>query len=129
MSLVLTVAAIALLGAMLAVFVRPISPVFALLISLACGLVLLLCVLEPFGAIFRDLSQIMASAGLDSEIYLPVLKAVGIAVVVRISSALCHDAGQNALAVKLELVGTVASIAVCIPLVQQVFELIGTILE
>ena len=57
-----------------------------------------------------------------------LILSVGIAVLVRIVSALCRDAGQGALAVKLELAGTVASIAVCIPLVQQVFALIAAIL-
>lgn len=129
MTLMVTLTAAALLGALLAAFVRPVSPVFALFISLTCGVVLLLCILQPLGSIVRDLSRIMTSAGLDSGLYLPVIKAVGIAVLVRIASALCRDAGQSALAVKLELAGTVASIAVCIPLVQQVFALIAAILE
>ena len=129
MTLIFTLAALALLGAVTAVFLHPTSPAFALFVSLTCGIVMLLCVLEPIGLIVRDLSRIMASAGLDSGLYLPVLKAVGIAVLVRIASALCRDAGQSALAVKLELAGTAASIAVCLPLVQQVFALIAAILE
>lgn len=128
MTLILTLAAVALLGTVLTVFLHPVSPVFAVFVSLTCVMVLFLCVLEPLRLIIRDLSHIMTSAGLDGELYLPVLKAVGIAVLVRIVSALCRDAGQGALAVKLELAGTVASIAVCIPLVQQVFALIAAIL-
>lgn len=129
MTLITTLSAIALLGALLAAFLRPTSPVFALFVSLACGIVLLAGILEPLGLIVRDVSRIMASAGLESRLYLPVLKAVGIAALVRIVAALCRDAGQSALAVKLELAGTIASVAVCIPLVQQVFALIAAILE
>ena len=61
---------------------------------------------------------------LDSALYLPVCKAVGVAVVVRITSALCRDAGQSALAAKVEIAGAVLTLSVCLPLFEQVLDLI-----
>jgi stage III sporulation protein AD len=129
MQMIISLAGIALLGVMLTVFLRPISPVMATFISLICGLILLYRALDPLGETFSALSNIMASAGLDGELYFPVLKAVGIATVVRIVSNLCRDAGQSALGAKMEFAGAIASIAVCIPLIEQVFQLMGVILQ
>ncbi|MDE7036247.1 MAG: stage III sporulation protein AD, partial [Eubacteriales bacterium] len=40
----------------------------------------------------------------------------------------CKDAGQNALAAKLELAGTAAAVAACMPLFRQVLQLAGELL-
>ncbi|MFR1716555.1 MAG: SpoIIIAC/SpoIIIAD family protein [Butyricicoccus sp.] len=46
------------------------------------------------------------------------------AVVVRITAALCRDAGQSALAAKMEIAGAVLTLSVCLPLFEQVLDLI-----
>lgn len=128
MALIFKLAAAALCGAFLAAFLRPVSPVFGILTALACGLVILYAVLDPIGQIFNALSSFLTAAGISGEIYLPVIKAVGIAVIVHITSQVCRDAGEGALGSKLELAGTIAAIAACIPLMQQVFTLLETML-
>lgn len=129
MQMMLSLSGIALIGAALTAFLRPVSPALAIFVSLTCSLVLLYCVLDPLGETFTAMSDMMASAGLDGEIYFPVIKAVGIATVVRIVANLCRDAGQSALGAKLEFAGAIASIAVCVPLMEQVFQLMGLILQ
>ena len=69
-------------------------------------------------------SGLLSQCGLDSALYLPVCKAVGVAVVVRITAALCRDAGQSALAAKVEIAGAVLTLSVCLPLFEQVLDLI-----
>lgn len=129
MQMMLSLSGIALIGAALTAFLRPVSPALAIFVSLTCSLVLLYCVFDPLGETFTAMSDMMASAGLDGEIYFPVIKAVGIATVVRIVANLCRDAGQSALGAKLEFAGAIASIAVCVPLMEQVFQLMGLILQ
>ena len=129
MELILSLSAIALLGTVLAALLKPSAPAVAVAVSLVSSLVLLYRVFDLLGQTFASLSNFMAAAGLDGELYFPVIKAVGIAVVVRVVSGLCRDAGQSALGSKLEFSGAAASIAVCIPLIEQVFELMGSILS
>lgn len=128
MALVFKLAAAALCGAMLSAFLRPHAPVFGILTALACGLVILYAVLDPIGQIFNALSAFLTAAGISGEIYLPVIKAVGIAVIVHITAQVCRDAGEGALGSRLELAGTIAAIAACIPLMQQVFALLESML-
>ena len=121
-------AILALCGALFAAFLRPLSPVFGVLIALTCGILLLTAILDPIGQIFHALSTFLTMAGISGEIYLPVIKAVGIAVIVHIVSQVCRDAGESAVGSKLELAGTIAAIAVCIPLMQKVFALLESML-
>ena len=56
------------------------------------------------------------------------LKTVGIAIVTKIGSDLCRDAGESALAAALEFAGTVCALLTALPLLRAVLELIGELL-
>lgn len=128
MGLIFKMAAVALCGALLAAFLRPHTPVFGILTALICGLVLLYAVMEPIGQIFNALAGFLTAAGISGAIYLPVIKAVGIAVVVHLTAQVCRDAGEGALGSKLELAGMIAAIAACIPLMEQIFAMLEAML-
>ena len=91
---------------------------------LTAGVILLLRVFSAAGSAAQRFSGLLSQCGLDSAPYLPVCKAVGVAVVVRIAAALCRDAGQSALAAKMEIAGAVLTLSVCLPLFEQVLDLI-----
>ena len=101
------------------------APVIAFLLTLTAGVLILVYALGMAGSAAREFSALLAQGGITDSLYLPVLRAVGIAVVVRIMSALCKDAGQSALAAKIEIVGAVLALAVCLPLLEQVLRLMA----
>ena len=107
-------------------FLRYMTIIFAVafLLVLTAGVILLLRVFSAAGSAAQRFSGLLSQCGLDSALYLPVCKAVGVAVVVRITAALCRDAGQSALAAKVEIAGAVLTLSVCLPLFEQVLDLI-----
>lgn len=129
MELIIRLAGIALCGAVFAAFLRPLSPVFGSLTALGCGILLMLAVLDPIARLFDVLSGFMTAAGLSGELYFPIIKAVGIAMVVHITAQTCRDAGEAALGTKLEIAGTAAALAVCAPMMEQVFQLLEKLLS
>ncbi len=119
---------IALTAAILSLTLKPYQPVFALLTALTAGLCLLFAAVQPLMELADAASRLAAQAGIAVSTYLPVLKAVGIASVTRIAGAVCKDAGQGALAVKLELLGGIAALTACFPLFTDMLALVGSIL-
>ena len=91
------------------------------------GLNVLLRIVPALIGLMTAVYMLRASGALElaGQALEPVLRAVGIAVVVRIMSALCKDAGQSALAAKIEIVGAVLALAVCLPLFEQVLGLMA----
>lgn len=96
-------------------------------LALAGGLVILWLGLDTLREGFAELGGLLAMSGLNSDIYLPVVRVVAIGVLMRLAGALCKDAGQSALAAKLELVGTAAAVASCVPLFRQVLQYAGNL--
>lgn len=100
-------------------------PAIAFLLTLMAGVLILLRAFDLVGGTMQRFSGLLAQGGITQSLYLPVLKTVGVAVVVRIISALCRDSGQSALAAKLEIVGAVLALSMCLPLLEQVLELVA----
>ena len=100
------------------------APAIAFLLTLTAGVLILLQAFQTIGGTAQRFSALLTQGGITGSLYLPVCKAVGVAVVVRITAALCRDAGQSALAAKVEIAGAVLALSVCLPLFEQVLDLI-----
>ena len=83
------------------------APAIAFLLVLTAGVILLLRVFSAAGSAAQRFSGLLSQCGLDSALYLPVCKAVGVA-----------------LAAKMEIAGAVLTLSVCLPLFEQVLDLI-----
>ena len=113
-------AGIVVLALVLSLTLKKDAPVIAFLLVLAAGVVLLLRLGEAAQSTMQRFSALLARGDLGAELYGPVLRVVGIAVLVRILAALCRDAGQSALAAKVERAGTVLAFGAALPLLEQV---------
>lgn len=128
METVLRLTALCLVGALLAALLRRGNGELALLLALAvCGAALAL-LLEPLGQL-RDFLEETAGLGeLPVQLFRPLVKTVGIALISRTGSDLCRDAGQGAMASVLETAGAVAAIVVSLPLFQSAWVLLRSLL-
>lgn len=128
METVLRVTALCLTGALLAVLLHRSGGEMALLLSLAvCG-VAAMVLMEPLEEL-RDFWEDAAAWGeLPVELFTPLIKTVGIALLSRTGSDLCRDAGEGAIASVLETAGAVAAIAVSLPLFRAAWELLRSLL-
>lgn len=125
---IISLIGVALIACILCVTIKPYQPVFAFSVSLVAGIYIVIKVLEPVYSLINSINLIIQSASISSEIYMPVIKIVGISLIIRISCAICKDAGQQALATKLEFIGCIASLTLCFPLIEHLITLISDIL-
>ena len=125
MSRLVAVCGLLLLALVLSLVLKKDAPVIAFLLTLTAGVLILLYGLDMVRHAAQQFSALLEQGGITGSLYLPVLQAVGIAVIVRIMGALCRDAGQSALAAKVEIVGAVLALSVCLPLFEQVLDLLA----
>ena len=120
--------ALCVTGALLAVLLKRTNPDMALLLALAvCGAALLLLA-EPLEEIRDFLTQLADGGQLPSELFAPLVKTVGVALVSRTGSDLCRDAGEGAMASLVETAGAVIAILVSLPLFQAVWDMLRSLL-
>ena len=117
MSVLLRIAAAALLASAVTSLLRRSNPELGVPLSAAVwgfALMCLLSLLTPLRDVMlrsRDLS------GVDAAYFAPVVKCTLIGVAARAASDLCRDSGQSAMAGAVELGGTAAALYVSLPLI------------
>jgi len=115
-----------LITAVLALTVKQYRPELALQVSIAGGAVLLLMCISQLSGILAAVRNYFLKSGLPYNWLAPSFKIIGIAYITQISSELCRDAGEGAVACKLELCGRVMMTAAALP---SVLSLLETLLE
>lgn len=118
------IAAICLLGAILALLLQKEHPELAVLLTVAaCGCAVF-CVASRMETVVRQVNYMAQACGLSGQILQPLLKTIGIALVSHTGAEICRDANQNALASVLETAGAFSAIAVTVPLFEAVWQLL-----
>lgn len=115
MELVTRIAGVGLVVAIWLVLLRGRLPEFAFLMMLGFVAVALMTVLQPLSGVVATFGRLNRAAGSEGAYFAVVLKAVGIAYVAGFAAQLCRDAGQDAVAMTVELAGKVAILVVALP--------------
>lgn len=114
---------------LLALSLRQQRPEYAMLLSLACGLFVLFFLVGKMGDIFSQLQDLLTGLSGQSELTEIVLKALGICIVAELGSQCCRDAGETAIATKVELAAKAALVLMSIPIFQTLLEVAGKLLH
>jgi len=116
-------------ASLLALVVRRGSPESALLLTLGAAAAVLLSLAGSLGMLMDFLSELVEKSGLSRELFIPLYKTVGIALVVKLGGSLCRDAGESALSSVVETAGAVCALAAALPLLRAVLSLLLELMQ
>lgn len=118
-----------LTAAVLAILIKSHRPELAVQISLLAAVVIFATVLPYLSAIARMFEELSREIGLE-QIYIGlVLKVIGIAYVAQFASELCQDAGESAIATKIELAGKIIIMTLSMPVIFSLLEVVNEIIR
>ncbi len=103
-------------------------PEIAIQITIAAGLVIIVLLLGRITSIVKMLEEFAAKSDLDFKYFSLLLKIVGIAYICEFGAEVCRDAGETAIASKIELAGKVVILAMAVPIVSALVEIMAGIL-
>ncbi len=125
MDIVIKAAAIAVVSALCILLIKKSNQELGLAAALAAAAVICFAAVRLFASILELVRYTILQTGLSSALFLPIIKCVGIAVVVKVTSGLCKDAGQRGIASALEMLGSAAALFTALPLIYSLLETIG----
>ncbi len=118
---------IGIVAAVLAVVLRQYKPEYAMFISLGCSVLILLAVVGQIDGIMRQLEVLIIRTRVPVEFVAILFKALGICIITQMASDTCKDAGEGAIASKLELAGKVAVLVISLPLFTHLIDIAGAL--
>ena len=124
MEQVIQITALCMVGALLALVVRRGNPEQALLLVLGCVVLALLSLVGSIRELLEFLAELGERSGVARELFVPLYKTVGIALIVKLGGEVCRDAGEAALAAALETAGSICALLIALPLLRAVLSML-----
>lgn len=119
---------LALCAVSLILLVKNYRPEFGLFTVIASSIVLLYFLLDSLRYGFSYVTQIYQELNHGKAYFPIILKVLAIAYITEFTSQLCKDAGESAIASKVELAGKIIIFCVAIPVFTAIFDLIEELL-
>ena len=128
MELVIKVTAVCLVCALLAALLKKSNPELPVLLALAACTIILTVIISGMEHIHAFLNEIITWSGLPAEIFSPLWKTLGIALITKIGAELCKDAEEKTMAAVVETAGAFGAVMVAIPLFQAVWQMLQSLI-
>ena len=116
--------ALGLIGTTFSVLLKKENPQIAMLVAVVTGILIFLMLCTPLGNLLVLLRETAEQAGVGEGHFSVVLKVIGIAYLTQFGAQLCADAGEGAIASKIELAGKVLMMTVAAPVLTGLLEMV-----
>ncbi len=107
----------AIISVILIVLLKEERKDIALVLMVVSGVIIMLFALSKITPIIDMLNTLINNSGISKDFLVIILKITGIAYIVEFGKNICIDAGQTAIATKLELAGKIIIVSLSLPLI------------
>ena len=121
---VIQVAAIGVIGALLALQLKGGRAEYGIYMSVAAGIFLFACIIDRLEIFIRTVEQIGSYINLDAGYLGTMLKMICITYIAEFSSGVCRDAGYQTIAVQIEIFSRLTILALGMPVLLALLETI-----
>ncbi|MRX55636.1 stage III sporulation protein AD [Bacillus sp. HMSC76G11] len=113
-----------LVATFLALIVKEQKPTYAFMLVVFVGCVIFLFLVDQVSQIITMIEKIALNANINMMYVETILKIIGIAYIAEFGAQITKDAGQGAIASKIELGGKILILAMAVPILTVIIETI-----
>ncbi|QIB26005.1 stage III sporulation protein AD [Caloranaerobacter azorensis] len=121
---IIQIVGIGIIATILAVLLKQERPEISLQISIVTGLIIFIFVISKLSYVIKVLSNLAQRIDIDFIYFSTILKIIGIAYIAEFGAQISRDAGEETIASKIELAGKILIMALSVPILLAVLDLI-----
>jgi stage III sporulation protein AD len=125
---ILQIVGLGIVATILAVVIKTQRPELGVQISIVTGVIVFLMIASKMSTVIELLNSFTRKANIDMTYMSTVLKIIGIAYIAEFGAEVCKDAGEGAIAAKIELAGKVIIIVLAVPIITSLLDLVVKIM-
>lgn len=125
---IIKIIGIGLIALVIIIILKQYRPEYAIYVSIIAGILILFLAIEKITGIINLLQSISEKTYINKTFLTILLKITGIAFITEFAVSVCSDAGEKAIASKIEIGSKVIIITMSIPIITSLLELIIEIL-
>ncbi|MGN1013258.1 MAG: stage III sporulation protein AD [Clostridia bacterium] len=104
------------------------KPEIALICVIASSIIMLAFIFDELKSVISLINSLILNSSIDSSYIKIILKVIGISYLVEFGKDICKDAGESAIANKIEMAGKVIVVSVSIPVIASLIEIVSQII-
>jgi stage III sporulation protein AD len=125
---IVQIVGLGILVTVLVLIIKEQKPMFAFLLIAFTGITIFLFLIGRISSIIQVLEDLAAKASINMIFLKTILKIIGIAYIAEFGAQIVRDAGQEAIAAKIELSGKILIMVMAIPIVSVIIETVVKLL-
>lgn len=99
----------------------------ALLCVVASSVIMLIFIFDDLKNVISLIDRLVVDSAIDSSFLKIILKVIGISYMVEFGKDICKDAGESAIANKIEMAGKVIIVSLSIPVIASLLDIVSEI--
>ena len=111
------------------ILVRQYRPEMAVTVEVAGAIVLLTYILSLLKDSLSFFDYVLTTSGLNSELFVVLLKIIGVGYLTEFSATCCSDCGNSSVASKVLLAGKLTIFVLSIPIIKELFDLVVSVVQ
>lgn len=125
---IIKIIGVAFIATFIIVLLKQYKPEFVIYVSILAGIIIFGMVVFKLSSIIELLRSLSSKLGVNSKFFMILIKITGIAYLSEFAINVCKDAGETAIASKVEVAAKIIIIGMSIPIVAALLETIINIL-
>ncbi|MBN2909862.1 stage III sporulation protein AD [Polycladomyces sp. WAk] len=125
---IIQVVGLGLIATFLILIIKEQKPMFAFLLATFVGVIIFIALADKIADVIRVIESLAEKAKVNTLFLGTILKIIGIAYIAEFGAQVTRDAGQNAIASKIELAGKILIMVMAIPIITLIIETVMQIL-
>ncbi len=113
---------LALITTIFLLVLRQEKPVMAILLSLVFGIIVFLSMMGKLASIIDVMGELTRRAGINNFFLATILKIMGVAYLGEFAAVICQDAGEQAVAKKVEFAAKIIIAVLALPILVAILE-------
>ena len=126
---ILKIVAVALITAILTVYLKKNTPEIAMFVGIAGGILIIFLLSDYLFNVAEYLKSFFEKSGVESELIKIVVKIIAVAYLFEFASGAVKDLGENSLAEKVIISGKVIILTMSFPILNSLFNMIVEIVN
>lgn len=125
---VLKICAAATVAVFMISVLKPVKKEFAIAVSIVCGVFIFSLVVSYLKSIVGTVKSVFTRFNIDGAMTVVILKIIGVAYICEFASGICKDAGESAIAAKVETGGKIIIVYLALPIITSLLDLLAKFL-
>ena len=121
---IIKILGVAIVGTISALILKEYKPQLAIVTAMATAVILFLMILSQVEYVLSIVTMTANGININAEYIAAIFKMIGISYLSQFGSEICRDAGQNAIASKVELAGKIMIVALSVPILMELMNLL-----